>query len=92
MLNRNLPHSRGKAPRSVVAVAQIQSGELQLKEFDYSDIGAILDAPGAVPEVIKSLIFPTPRCPEKPPSSQPPKWRSYFFGAWNSPMTAPVGS
>ena len=31
---------------------------LELKEFDYIDIGAILDASGAVPVVIKSLIFP----------------------------------
>jgi ethanolamine utilization protein EutA len=32
---------------------------LELKEFDYVDIGAILDTSGAVPVVIKSLIFPT---------------------------------
>ncbi len=32
---------------------------LELKEFDYIDIGAMLDASGAVPVVIKSLIFPT---------------------------------
>jgi ethanolamine utilization protein EutA len=32
---------------------------LELKEFDYIDIGAILDTSGAVPVVIKSLIFPT---------------------------------
>jgi ethanolamine utilization protein EutA len=31
---------------------------LELKEFDYIDIGEILDASGAVPVVIKSLIFP----------------------------------
>jgi ethanolamine utilization protein EutA len=31
---------------------------LELKEFDYIDIGAILDTSGAVPVVIKSLIFP----------------------------------
>jgi ethanolamine utilization protein EutA len=31
---------------------------LELKEFDYIDIGAILDSSGAVPVVIKSLIFP----------------------------------
>lgn len=29
-----------------------------LGEFDYIDIGAILDTSGAVPVVIKSLIFP----------------------------------
>lgn len=32
---------------------------LELKEFDYIDIGALLDASGAVPVVIKSLIFPS---------------------------------
>jgi ethanolamine utilization protein EutA len=31
---------------------------LDLKAFDYIDIGAMLDASGAVPVVIKSLIFP----------------------------------
>jgi ethanolamine utilization protein EutA len=31
---------------------------LELREFDYIDIGAILDTSGAVPVVIKSLIFP----------------------------------
>jgi ethanolamine utilization protein EutA len=30
-----------------------------LKEFDFIDIGALLDASGAVPVVIKSLVFPT---------------------------------
>jgi ethanolamine utilization protein EutA len=32
---------------------------LELKDFDYIDIGAILDTSGAVPVVIKSLVFPT---------------------------------
>jgi len=32
---------------------------LELKEFDYVDIGAILDTSGAVPVVIKSLVFPS---------------------------------
>ncbi len=32
---------------------------LELQEFDYIDIGAILDTSGAVPVVIKSLIFPS---------------------------------
>jgi ethanolamine utilization protein EutA len=31
---------------------------LELKDFDYIDIGAMLDSSGAVPVVIKSLIFP----------------------------------
>jgi ethanolamine utilization protein EutA len=32
---------------------------LELKDFDYIDIGAMLDTSGAVPVVIKSLVFPT---------------------------------
>jgi ethanolamine utilization protein EutA len=32
---------------------------LELKEFDYIDIGGMLDTSGAVPVVIKSLVFPT---------------------------------
>jgi ethanolamine utilization protein EutA len=32
---------------------------LELKEFDYIDIGAMLETSGAVPVVIKSLIFPS---------------------------------
>jgi ethanolamine utilization protein EutA len=32
---------------------------LELKDFDFIDIGAMLPASGAVPVVIKSLIFPT---------------------------------
>ncbi|HEX9463935.1 MAG TPA: ethanolamine ammonia-lyase reactivating factor EutA [Alphaproteobacteria bacterium] len=32
---------------------------LDLKEFDYIDIGEILEASGAVPVVIKSLVFPS---------------------------------
>jgi ethanolamine utilization protein EutA len=32
---------------------------LELKEFDYIDIGEILESSGAVPVVIKSLVFPT---------------------------------
>jgi ethanolamine utilization protein EutA len=32
---------------------------LELTDFDFIDIGAILDASGAVPVVIKSLVFPT---------------------------------
>jgi len=31
---------------------------LELREFDYIDIGAMLESSGAVPVVIKSLIFP----------------------------------
>ena len=32
---------------------------LELKDFDYIDIGTMLPSSGAVPVVIKSLIFPT---------------------------------
>ena len=32
---------------------------VNLKEFDFVDIGAMLPASGAVPVVIKSLVFPT---------------------------------
>jgi ethanolamine utilization protein EutA len=38
---------------------------LELKEFDYVDIGAMLPNSGAVPVVIKSLIFPTSAAPGK---------------------------
>ena len=41
-----------------VANAIVSVDGLELKEFDYIDIGAMLDASGAVPVVIKSLIFP----------------------------------
>jgi ethanolamine utilization protein EutA len=37
---------------------------LELKEFDYIDIGAMLDSSGAVPVVIKSLIFPASASPD----------------------------
>ena len=36
---------------------------LELKEFDFIDIGAMLPASGAVPVVIKSLIFPASAAP-----------------------------
>ena len=39
---------------------------LELKEFDYIDIGAMLESSGAAPVVIKSLIFPA----SAPPSAQ----------------------
>ncbi len=32
---------------------------IELKEFDYIDIGALIPSSGAVPVVIKSLVFPT---------------------------------
>jgi ethanolamine utilization protein EutA len=36
---------------------------LELKEFDYIDVGAMLPNSGAVPVVIKSLIFPANAAP-----------------------------
>jgi ethanolamine utilization protein EutA len=36
---------------------------LELKEFDYIDIGSMLPNSGAVPVVIKSLIFPAGTAP-----------------------------
>jgi len=41
-----------------VANAVVSIDGLELKEFDYIDIGAILESAGAVPVVIKSLLFP----------------------------------
>jgi ethanolamine utilization protein EutA len=38
---------------------------LELKEFDFIDIGTMLPNSGAVPVVIKSLIFPTSAAPGK---------------------------
>ena len=31
---------------------------VQLQDLDYVDIGSLLDPPGVVPVVIKSLLFP----------------------------------
>jgi ethanolamine utilization protein EutA len=42
-----------RLPNPVVSIDGIL-----LKEFDFIDIGALLDASGAVPVVIKSLVFP----------------------------------
>ena len=41
-----------------IANAVVSVDGLELKEFDYIDIGAMLPGSGAVPVVIKSLIFP----------------------------------
>jgi ethanolamine utilization protein EutA len=46
-------HEEMKLPNPVVSI-----DGLELKEFDYIDIGTMLEASGAVPVVIKSLIFP----------------------------------
>jgi len=42
-----------RAPNPIVSIDGVV-----LKEFDYIDIGPLLEASGAVPVVIKSLIFP----------------------------------
>ncbi len=42
--------------RSTNAIVSVDG--LELKEFDYIDIGALIDRSGAVPVVIKSLLFP----------------------------------
>jgi ethanolamine utilization protein EutA len=46
-------HEEMKLPNAVVSI-----DGLELKEFDYIDIGTMLETTGAVPVVIKSLIFP----------------------------------
>ena len=46
-------HEEMKLANAVVSI-----DGLELKEFDYIDIGTMLEASGAVPVVIKSLIFP----------------------------------
>ena len=46
---------------------------LELKEFDYIDIGAMLPASGAVPVVIKSLIFPASAAPGMEWQPAPPR-------------------
>ena len=43
-----------RLPNPIVSVDGIT-----LKEFDFIDIGAMLELSGAVPVVIKSLVFPT---------------------------------
>ncbi len=47
-------HEERKLPSPVVSIDGIA-----LKEFDFIDIGEILPASGAVPVVIKSLVFPS---------------------------------
>ena len=46
-------HAELKVPHPVVSIDGIV-----LQEFDYIDIGELLDTSGAVPVVIKSLVFP----------------------------------
>jgi ethanolamine utilization protein EutA len=47
-------HEEMKVQNGIVSI-----DGLELKDFDYIDIGTMLPASGAVPVVIKSLIFPT---------------------------------
>ena len=47
-------HEEAKLTCPIVSIDGIN-----LKEFDYVDIGAMLPSSGAVPVVIKSLVFPT---------------------------------
>jgi ethanolamine utilization protein EutA len=42
---------------------------IKLKEFDFIDIGALMESSGAVPVVIKSLVFPQSAALGKPVSS-----------------------
>lgn len=51
-------HEEMKLANAVVSI-----DGLELKEFDYIDIGAMLETTGAVPVVIKSLIFPGSAAP-----------------------------
>jgi ethanolamine utilization protein EutA (predicted chaperonin) len=43
-----------------LALPIISIDGVELREFDYIDIGALIPTSGAVPVVIKSLVFPTP--------------------------------
>jgi ethanolamine utilization protein EutA len=45
---------------------------LELKEFDFIDIGALLESSGAVPVVIKSLIFPASGAVGRPAVEETP--------------------
>lgn len=49
-------HLRGMEPCASTSIVSVDG--VDLKEFDYVDIGAMLPGSGAVPLVIKSLIFP----------------------------------
>jgi ethanolamine utilization protein EutA len=52
-----------------LANAIVSIDGLELKEFDYIDIGTMLEGSGAVPVVIKSLIFPGSPAPGKAPGA-----------------------
>jgi ethanolamine utilization protein EutA len=51
-----------RLPNSIVSIDGIA-----LKEFDFVDIGALLPGSGAVPVVIKSLVFPADTALGRPP-------------------------
>jgi ethanolamine utilization protein EutA len=51
-------HEEMRIENSIVSI-----DGLELKEFDYIDIGAMLESSGAAPVVIKSLIFPSNALP-----------------------------
>ena len=58
-----------RIPNPIVSIDGIT-----LKEFDFIDIGAMLELSGAVPVVIKSLVFPSTAAVgrvEQPPLSSP---------------------
>jgi ethanolamine utilization protein EutA len=59
-------HEEMKLKNAIVSV-----DGLELKEFDYIDIGAMLPASGAVPVVIKSLIFPASAAPGQQQQAMP---------------------
>ena len=47
------------AEEAKLGCAVVSIDGINLKEFDFIDIGELLEASGAVPVVIKSLVFPT---------------------------------
>jgi ethanolamine utilization protein EutA len=61
-------HEEAKLPSPLVSI-----DGLELREFDYIDVGEMIEASGAVPVVIKSLIFPgqAPDDSAAPPSRDP---------------------
>jgi ethanolamine utilization protein EutA len=55
----NADHAPLRSKRALrIPSAIVSIDGIALKEFDYVDIGALLEASGAVPVVIKSLVFP----------------------------------
>jgi ethanolamine utilization protein EutA len=56
-------HEEAKLKSAIVSIDGVN-----LKEFDFVDIGAMLPASGAVPVVIKSLVFPATSALGKTPA------------------------